>query len=182
MRRVVLCALLLMIAMRSGPSAGHEASTVQPSQGCESAPADAVLELPAPAGYWARIICTDTGHTLAPIDGDAWQIHEDSRWTGIPASGGALGGPNDWYYVAAAVRESTGADGTWAQGLFARRAGFPLPAEIRETYAVDLVDNRGNLIRIYVFLDASGPIAGIACVRSCSNTITMTVLHPEGAD
>ncbi|MGH6927390.1 MAG: hypothetical protein ACREEV_03655 [Dongiaceae bacterium] len=179
MRTTARLAILLAAAIVGGPAAAHESETVQAPVDCEDAPADAILELPAPAGYWMRILCTDTGHTLVPVSGDAWQIHQDARWTGIPAATGASSGPNDWYFVAAAVRETTGEDDTWAQGLFARRAGFPVPGDVRGTHAVDLTDNRGNMNRIYIFSDEDGPIAGIACLRSCANTVTVTVTHPE---
>jgi hypothetical protein len=179
MRTTARLVMLLAAAMLGGPAAAHQLETVQGPADCENAPADAILQLPAPAGYWMRILCTDTGHTLVPVSGDAWQIHQDARSTGIPAAGGAASGPNDWYFVSAAVRETTGEDNTWTQGLFARRAGFPVPGDVRHTYAVDLTDNRGNMNRIYIFLDESGPIAGIACLRSCANTVTVTVVHPE---
>jgi hypothetical protein len=32
-------------------------------------------------GHWMRIVCTDTGHTIAPISGDAWQIIDDAHLT-----------------------------------------------------------------------------------------------------
>jgi hypothetical protein len=32
-----------------------------------------------------RIVCTDNGHALAPISGDAWQIVQDSRPLTNPA-------------------------------------------------------------------------------------------------
>ena len=57
----------------------HQAKSPVPAYGCDGAPADAVLALPVPAGYWMRTVCTDKGHTLAPIPGDAWQIVQDSR-------------------------------------------------------------------------------------------------------
>jgi hypothetical protein len=168
-----LAALIVM------PVAAHQSTTLQPPQDCENAPADAVLQLPAPAGYWMRIICTPTGHTLAPASGDAWQIHQDARLSGIPAGGGAGHGPNDSYFVKAAVKETTGTDDSWAQQLFERRAGFAVPDEVLKTYALDLTDNRGNMTRVYVFLSAEGPVAGVACLRSCEDTVTVTVVHAE---
>ena len=59
-----------------------------PAEGCEGAPAHAVLTLPAPASHWMRIVCTDTGHTVAPISGDAWQIVHDERAFTIAAADG----------------------------------------------------------------------------------------------
>ena len=170
--------ILALAAIVGGSAAAHEAETLQAPVGCETAPADAILQLPPPAGYWMRVICTDTGHTLAPASGDAWQIHQDARWAGIPA-GDEAGGPNDSYFVAAAVREASPDDGAWAERLFARRAGFAVPGEVIQIYTVDLTDNRGDMDRIYVFRGADGPIAGIACLGSCERTITVTVTHPE---
>jgi hypothetical protein len=167
--------------MMTGASAwAHQSETLQPAQDCESAPADAVLQLPAPAGYWMRIICTPTGHTLAPASGDAWQIHQDARWNSIPAGGKDTGGPNGSYFVKATVSETTGTDNIWAQGLFANGAGFPVPSEAHHTYALDLTDNHDNRTRVYVFVGDEGPVAGVACLRSCENTVTVTVVHPEG--
>lgn len=175
-----LFSIVVMAAAAAGGTAvAHEAETLQEPVDCGNAPADAILQLPAPAGYWMHIICTDTGHTLAPASGDAWQIHQDARWTGIPAAAGAAGGPNEWYFTAAAVRKANSEDADWAQRLFARRAGFTVPGDVQETYTVDVTDNHGNMTRIYVFRGEDGPIAGFACLRSCSNTVTVTVTHPE---
>jgi len=179
MRAVATLLILLAAAVAGSLAAAHQPETLQPPQDCGSVPADAILQLPAPAGYWMRIVCTDTGHALAPASGDAWEIHQDSRWSGIPAGDGVAGGPNDWYFVKAAVRETTGTDDSWAQQLFAQRAGFSVPADVRQTYALDLTDNRGNMNRIYIFLDEEGPVAGVACLRSCERTVTVMVIHPE---
>ena len=179
MQILVRAAILLVAAIIGMPVVAHQTETIQPPEGCENAPADAILQLPAPAGYWMRIICTDTGHTLAPASGDAWQIHQDARWSGIPAGSGTTGRPNDWYFVKAAVKETTGSDDAWAHQLFAQQAGFSLPDEVAKTYALDLTDNRGNMTRIYIFLGPEGPVAGVACLRSCERTVTVTVVHPE---
>jgi hypothetical protein len=175
---VIARALILPLVAAITPVAAHQPDTLQPPQDCETAPGNAVLQLPAPAGYWMRIICTPTGHTLAPAAGDAWQIHQDARLSGIPAGGGTQG-PNDSYFVSAAVKETTGTDDSWAQQLFERRAGFSVPDEVVKTYALDLTDNRGNRTRVYIFLGAEGPIAGVACLRSCEDTVTVTVVHAE---
>lgn len=177
MRALTQALMVLSAAVIGGPAAAHRPDTLQPPQNCESAPADAMLLLPAPAGYWARIVCTETGHALAPADGDAWEIHQDSRLGGIPAARNPAGGPNDWYFVKASVKETTGSDEDWAKQLFERRAGFPMPDGAGQTYALDLADNKGNLMRVYVFLGEEGPIAGVACLHGCDETVTVTVTH-----
>jgi hypothetical protein len=168
-----------LVLLSAAPLAAHESKTIQPAEGCENPPPDAILELPAPVGFWARIVCTPTGHTLAPASGDAWQIKEDSRATGIEAGSGDGGGPNDAYFIAASVHETSGSDLAWAKELFARKAGENLPEGVSDTYALDLTDNKTNLIRIYIFAGADGPIAGVACLRSCENTVTVIVSHAE---
>ena len=77
-----------LVFLSAVPLAAQDLRTIQPAEGCEAAPPDAVLELPAPVGYWARIVCTPTGHTLAPAAGDAWEIKEDLRAAGIEAGAG----------------------------------------------------------------------------------------------
>jgi len=167
-----------LAVLSATPLAAHDSKTIQPPEGCENAPPDAILELPAPVGFWTRIVCTPTGHTLAPASGDAWQIKEDSRAAGIEAGGGD-GGVDSAYFIAAAVHETEGTDLNWAKQLFARKSGAALPDGVRKTYALDLTDNRTNLIRIYIFTGESGPIAGVACLRSCENTVTVIVSHAE---
>ncbi len=160
------------------PVAAQDSKTIQPAEGCEGAPAEAVLELPAPVGYWARIVCTPSGHTLAPAAGDAWEIKEDSRAAGIEAGAGG-GDTEDGYFIAASVHEATGTDLVWAKQLFAQKSGADLPDGVGETYALDLTDSSTNLIRIYIFAGADGPLAGVACLRSCENTVTVIVTHAE---
>ena len=167
-----------LLFLSAAPLAAQDSKTIQPAEGCEAAPPDAVLELPAPVGYWARIVCTPTGHTLAPAPGDAWEIKEDSRAAGIEAGAGgedAEGG----YFIAASVHEATGTDLAWAKQLFTQRSGADLPDGVSETYALDLTDRSTNLIRIYFFAGADGPVAGVACLRSCENTVTVIVTHAE---
>ncbi len=172
----IVAALIFLCAV---PLAAHDAGTIQPAEGCEGAPPDAVLKLPAPAGYWTRIVCTPTGHTLAPASGDAWEIKEDSRAAGIEAGSGDGNTAEGGYFVAAAVHETSGSDLEWAKQLFAQKSGAGLPGDVRETYALDLTDNNLNLIRIYIFVGADGPVAGVACLRSCENTVTVIVSHAE---
>ena len=167
-----------LVFLNAAPLAAQDSKAIQPAEGCEAAPPDAVLELPAPVGYWARIVCTPTGHTLAPAPGDVWEIKEDSRATGIDAGAGgdaAEGG----YFIAASVHEAIGTDLAWAKQLFAQKSGAALPDGVRETYALDLTDNKTNLLRIYFFDGAKGPVAGVACLRSCENTVTVIVTHAE---
>lgn len=178
MRMLTQTLILLTAAVIGSRVAAHQSETLQPPQNCENAPADAILQLPPPAGYWTRIVCTDSGHALAPADGDAWEIHQDSRSSGIAAAGGAAGGPNDWYFVKASVKETTGTDQDWAKQLFEQSAGFPVPDEVKQAYALDLADNKGSMTRVYVFLGQEGPIAGVACLRSCDQTVTVTITHP----
>jgi hypothetical protein len=63
--------------------------------------------------------------------------------------------------------------------LFEQRAGFPVPAGVRQTEALDLTDNRGNMIRASIFVGDDGPTAGVACMHSCETSVTVTVTHPE---
>jgi len=179
MRAIAILPIFFAAAIIGTPAAAHKSEALQPPLECENAPADAILQLPAPAGYWIRIICTPTGHALAPASGDAWEIHQDARWDSISAAGSAKGGSNDWYFVRAAVGETTGTDRVWAQQLFEKRAGFPLPPGVQQTYALDLTDNRGNNTRVYIFVGEEGPTAGVACLHSCDETVTVTVTHPE---
>lgn len=167
-----------LVFLSAVPLAAQDTRTIQPAEGCEVAPPDAVLELPAPVGYWARIVCTPTGHTLAPATGDAWEIKEDSRAAGIAAGAGG-DADKGGYFIAASVHEATGTDLAWAKQLFAQKSGAGLPDGVRETYALDLTDNSTNLIRIYIFAGADGPLAGVACLRSCENTVTVIVTHAE---
>jgi hypothetical protein len=171
--------VVALVFLSAVPLSAHDAKIIQPAEGCEAAPADAVLELPAPVGYWARIICTPTGHTLAPASGDVWEIKEDSRAAGIGAGAGGGGEAEGGYFIAASAHEATGTDLAWAKQLFAQKSGAALPDGVRETYALDLTDNKTNLMRIYFFDGAEGPVAGVACLRSCENTVTVIVTHAE---
>jgi len=179
MHAIARASIPLLAAIIGMPVAAHQSTTLQQSQDCESAPADAILQLPAPVGYWIRIVCTATGHALAPASGDAWEVHQDARWAGIPAGFGAAGGRNELYFVKAAVHEVGGSDEIWAEQLFAQRAGFALPDGARKTYALDLTDNRGSQGRVYIFAGDEGPVAGVACLSTCEQTVTVTVTHPE---
>ena len=181
MHAIARALMFLLAAIIAVPAAAHQSTTVQPPQDCDNAPADAILQLPAPVGYWIRIVCTATGHALAPASGDAWEVHQDARWSGIPAGFGAAGGPNELYFVKAAVHEITGTDQSWAGQLFAQRAGFAVPDSARKIYALDLTDNRGKQGRVYIFTGDDGPVAGVACLSTCEETVTVTVTHPEAA-
>jgi hypothetical protein len=146
-----------------------------------TAPRDAVLSLPAPAGYWMRIVCTDNGHTLAPIPGDAWQIVQDSHPLSISAASadGAKRGRHGSYFVSAAVERLSKTNASVAQARFSKRGGLELPQPIRATYAVYLTSNNSERDTIYVFLAQSGPVAGLACLATCEKTIAAMVIHPE---
>ena len=159
----------------------HQAKSLVPAYGCEGAPGDAILVLPAPAGYWMRIVCTDNAHTLAPIPGDAWQIVQDSRPLTISAAPGegAMQGRHSSYFVAAVDERLSKANAAAAQARFSERAGFELPQAISATYAVYLTSNGDERDAVYVFLDKSGPVAGLACRATCEKTVAAMVIHPE---
>jgi hypothetical protein len=128
-----------------------------------------------------RIVCTENGHTLAPIPGDAWQIVQDSRPLTISAApeGGAMQGRHSSYFVAAVVERLSKANAAAAQARFSERAGIELPQPISATYAIYLTSSSAERDAIYVFLDKSGPMAGLACLGTCEKTVAAMVVHPE---
>jgi hypothetical protein len=140
-----------------------------------------MLILPVPASYWMRIICTETGHTLAPIPGDAWEIVQDSRPLTISAApeGAGKSERHSFYFVGAVVERLHKADANMARTRFAEKAGFALPQSAQSAFAVYLTSNSGERDTIYVFLDKDGPVAGLACLGSCERTVTATVIHPK---
>lgn len=182
MRRPLLAAAVLCLQMMGAmPSLAHQEKSPQPAIDCDGAPADAVLQLPPPAGHWLRVICTDRGHTLAPISGDAWQIIQDDRELTIAAADDPANanGRHGSYFVAAEVRELDAADGAAARELFGATADPSLLEPARQAYVLQLADNHGGKDSVYIFLDDQGPIAGVACINTCDKTVTVSVIHPE---
>lgn len=182
MRRPLLAAAFVSLSMTGAISSqAHQEKVPQPPIDCDGAPADAVLQLPPPAGYWLRVICTERGHTLAPISGDAWQIIQDERELTIAAADDPANtvGRHGSYFVAAEVRELGATDGAAARELFGATADPSLLEPARQTYVLQLVDNHGGKDSVYIFLDDQGPIAGVACINTCDKTVTVSVIHPE---
>jgi hypothetical protein len=180
MRKLILL-LSLVTAMPFSPAAiAHQTEAPVPAADCEGAPADAVLTLPAPAGHWMRIVCTDTGHTIAPISGDAWQIIDDARPFAITASDSSgTPGRHSSYFVSARVERLNEANGDAVRARFASKADFALPESVRAIYGVYFLSNTGKRDTIYVFVDRDGPVAGLACLGSCATTGIATVTHAE---
>lgn len=180
MRRLALAAAILVAAMMATATA-HQEKSPQPPIDCDGAPADAVLQLPVPAAYWMRIICTERGHTLAPISGDAWQIIQDDRELTIAAADDPdnTEGRHGAYFVAAEVKELDAQDDAAARDLFTATADRSLLEKARRSYVLQLVDNHGGRDSVYIFLDDQGPVAGVACINSCDKTVTVGVVHPE---
>jgi len=176
---IALIVAAAIVAAQTGHA--HQAKAPVPAYGCDGAPAEAILMLPAPAGYWMRIVCTETGHTLAPIPGDAWQIVQDSRPLTISAAPeqSRMPGRHSSYFVGAAVERLSKASDDVARARFSEKAGFELPQSIAATYAIYLTSNSAERDTIYVFLDESGPVAGLACLATCEKTVAATVIHPE---
>jgi hypothetical protein len=179
-RTALIASVAAAAVLSAQPAHAHQAKAPVPAYGCDGAPADAVLVLPAPAGHWMRIVCTETGHTLAPIPGDAWQIVQDSRPLTISAAPEQprTAGRHGSYFVGAAVERLRKDAADVARARFVEKAGFELPP-IAAAYAVYLTTNSGERDAIYVFLDASGPAAGLACLGTCEKTVAATVTHPE---
>lgn len=180
MRRFALAAAFVVAPIVPTADA-HVEKTPQPPIDCDGAPADAVLQLPVPAAYWMRIICTDGGHTLAPISGDAWQIIQDDRRLTIAAADdpARAGGRHGSYFVSAEVKELGAGDDAAVRDLFAATADRSLLEPVQRTYALQLTDNHGGKDTVYIFLDDEGPVAGMACINSCDKTVTVAVVHPE---
>ena len=83
MKKFILVLSLAAMALLSSTAI---AKAQEPAAGCEGAPPTAVLTLPKPANRWMRIVCTETGHTIAPVSGDSWQIIHDTRPFSISAA------------------------------------------------------------------------------------------------
>jgi hypothetical protein len=167
--------------MMAGSAAAHQARQPVPAADCDGAPPDAVLVIPVPAAYWARIVCTDTGHTLAPIPGDAWQVHQDSRNFSVPAASAGTGatGRHGSYFVVISLLRLDQQHKRAALALFSKKVGSAPTEPIRDTAAVYLLGNYGSKTTVYVFLGDDGPIAGIACLDTCDKTVSVSVTHPE---
>jgi hypothetical protein len=181
MRTLVLLLILAAFVPLPHGAIAHQAKAPAPAEGCEGAPAHAVLTLPAPASHWMRIVCTDTGHTVAPIAGDAWQIIHDQRPFTIAAAADGSGTPgrHSSYFVSARVERLNKANGAVARARFASKADFALPETARAIYAVYFLSSTGRRDTIYVFLDGDEPVAGLACLGSCATTVVATVTHAE---
>jgi hypothetical protein len=180
--RKLLLVLSLAAAMSFAPAAiAHQAKAPAPAEGCEGAPAHAVLTLPAPASHWMRIVCTDTGHTVAPIAGDAWQIIHDQRPFTIAAadSGSGTTGRHSSFFVSIRAEQLNKANAAVARARFASKTDVPLPESARAVYAVYFLSNTGRRDTIYIFLDKDEPAAGLACLGSCATTVVATVTHAE---
>ena len=178
---LTLAATAPLAPLLSHGAMAHQAKTPVPAEGCEGAPAHAVLTLPAPASHWMRIVCTDTGHTVAPISGDAWQIIHDQRPFTIAAadSGSGTTGRHGSFFVSIRAERLNKANAAAARARFASKTDVPLPEGARAVYAVYFLSNTGRRDTIYVFLDKDEPAAGLACIGSCATTVVATVTHAE---
>ena len=180
MRTLVLLLILAATAPLAPAAIAHQAKTAAPAEGCEGAPAHAVLTLPAPASHWMRIVCTDTGHTVAPISGDAWQIvHDERAFTMAAADNGGTAGRHSSYFVSARVERLNKANAEAARARFAGKADAGLLHDAKAVYAVYFLSSTGRRDTIYVFADKEGPVAGLACLGSCAKTVVATVTHAE---
>jgi hypothetical protein len=179
--QIASAAFAASLVFTSGGAWAHELNKPLPPAGCEGAPADAVLELPAPAAYWMQIVCMESGHTLAPIPGDAWLIRQDSRTFSISAESGAedSGAAQESYFVSIGLNDLTQAQKHEAPALFRERAGAPIGQPFKDVASLTLVGNRGRQTTLYVFVGEEGPVAGLACLGSCDKTVAVSVVHPE---
>src|SRR5215470_19179385 len=101
MRKFILLLTLAAMAPLFSAAMADRAAAQEPAAGCEGAPPTAVLTLPKPANRWMRIVCTDTGHTIAPVSGESWQIIHDQRPFTIAAaeSGSGTTGRHGSFFV-----------------------------------------------------------------------------------
>lgn len=149
--------------------------------GCEGAPPTAVLTLPKPANRWMRIVCTDTGHTIAPVSGDSWQIIHDGRPFSISAAadGSTAAGRHISYFVSARVERLDKTNAGVVRARFAGKSDVALPDAVDDIYAVYFLSNTGRHDTIYVFLNEKRPVAGLACVGNCDHVVIATVTRAE---
>lgn len=164
----------LAVSVFATSAIAHESKTALPAEDCENAPADAVLTLPAPATYWMQIVCTESGHTLAPIPGDAWLIREDSRTFAVSAEDAT-----DSYFVSVEMAPITQEQKIGAHDLFVRKTGEAVDAAFSEVVSLKLIGSRGRETTLYVFVGDEGPVAGMACVGDCEHSVAVTVIHPQ---
>ena len=181
MKKFILVLTLAAMAPLSAAAIADRARAQEPGAGCEGAPPTAVLTLPKPANRWMRIVCTETGHTVAPVSGDSWQIIHDSRPFSISAAddGGTATGRHISYFVSARVERLNKANAGAVRARYASNADIALPDTVRAIYAVYFLSNLGRRDTIYVFLDKERPVAGLACVGNCDHVVIATVTHAE---
>lgn len=181
MRKFILLLSLAATIPFSSLTVADRAAAQEPAAGCEGAPATAVLTLPKPANRWMRIVCTDTGHTIAPVSGESWQIIHDTRPFSISAAadGSTAAGRHVSYFVSARVERLSEANADVVRARFASNSEIPLPDSVRAIYAVYFLSNTGLRDTIYVFLDQKRPVAGLACIGNCDHVVIATVTHAE---
>ena len=181
MKKFILVLTLAAMAPLSATAIADRATAQEPAAGCEGAPPTAVLTLPKPANRWMRIVCTETGHTIAPVSGDSWQIIHDSRPFSISAAedGGTATGRHISYFVSARVERLDKTNAGVVRARYASNSDIALPDSVRAIYAVYFLSNLGRRDTIYVFLDKERPVAGLACVGNCDHVVIATVTHAE---
>ena len=155
---LVLCAVTIAAGLKATMPAialeGHD---------CASAPADAVMQLPAPLSKWGQIACTPLGHMLTSREGWIWIMPDASGTVLIPAQELEKAKEStsaESYFIRIDVTQVKGEEYDSAYGTF--HIGFDDKEVKPDAYRVDLTSASGRTVRMF-FFDYDSYAWGMTC-------------------
>lgn len=170
---LLLLALLVWPAAAQPPADPFAEITIP----CTSAPDDAVLNVPAPANRWARLICTRYGHMAVAGSGLSWTFPDSAQPLFLPAQE-VQDAPKEIahqaYFADIDAWKTDFEEGVRIRGEHAkfveREAGAPEPEVIK----LRLTNQDGARHTLYI-LDWTSRAAGLLCLDECTRYLPFII-------
>ncbi|MGH8445115.1 MAG: hypothetical protein ACREVL_07605 [Solimonas sp.] len=137
---------------------------------CESLPDEAVRQVPGAAAPYALIACSETGTSLAAVNGFLWMpVERPGEPYQFPAP--RRRGHDTSYFARATSRELSSEAVDWANGLL--RSGYRIGQRFERVAQLEIVADSGLIYNIYFFIAGDRPVYVLGCTDRCRANVLL---------
>lgn len=189
--RIIACGLLAVFIFSFRPALADQDESAKKDMLCANAPPGSVVKLPEMVAHWVVVLCTPSGHALAPEIGDKatiWVAQTNSQPFMLSAAPSNWKRPDslskyDMRFTDFSAAERKGDALQQTLKMWDVAFGHIARPDIERVIQLDARSVwQGTVYSLFFYVADGRPRWIIACVNQCNSAVPIKVVDLPGAD